>query len=433
MTSLRNCILLISILIYLAPVDSFSVQMINDFITLWKHVKKKIAAIKIKNNKTTVDFLKSNGYAVESHIVRTEDGYLLTLHHIPYGKKEVPTVSTQHSKPVILLQHGFLWSSMAWVIMGSERSLSYLLADNGYDVWIGNSRGNMYSRNHTKYSPDKDKELFWNFSWHEMGYYDLSATIDYILRVTYQTKLYYIGYSMGATAYYVLMSLRPDYNQKIRAMLCLAPIVYPQHMQSPFAKVLHSIRFKLEWFLKTFNMYEVFPNGWFLDRMNELLCTQSSRFQKLCKYVLFLMIGFDYAQLNDTALPTIFLHLPAGTSLKCMVHYLQLMEAGTEFRQYDYGQEENIIHYNSVRPPAYPLHKVTTPVYMYYSQNDWLSPPKDVERLVQALPNIVTIYKVPYSKFNHLDFVWAVDVKPLLYDNIIKTLNNLATENISGK
>lgn len=264
------------------------------------------------------------------------------------------------------------------------------------------------------------------YSWHEMGYYDLPATIDYILNVTCQTQLYFVGYSMGATAYYVLTSLKPEYNAKIKAMFCLAPIVYPNHMRSPFAKVLHFIRFKLEWFLQTFNLYEVFPSGWFLDRMNDLLCSETSRLQKLCKYVLFLMIGYDYAQLNDTALPIIFLHLPAGTSLKSMVHYLQLMDAGTEFRQYDYGEEGNIINYNSKNPPAYPLHRVTTPVYMYYAQNDWLSPPKDVERLLRVLPNVVSVYKVPYENFNHLDFVWAVDVKHLLYDNIIRTLNTMS-------
>jgi len=37
----------------------------------------------------------------------------------------------------------------------------YVMADSGYDVWLGNARGNTYSRRHIKLTA-KRKE-FWNF------------------------------------------------------------------------------------------------------------------------------------------------------------------------------------------------------------------------------------------------------------------------------
>jgi hypothetical protein len=54
-----------------------------------------------------------------------------------------------------------------------------LLSNLGYDVWLGNNRGNIYSKDHK--TLDYGSEEFEAFSFYEMGTKDLPAMIDYIL------------------------------------------------------------------------------------------------------------------------------------------------------------------------------------------------------------------------------------------------------------
>lgn len=89
------------------------------------------------------------------------------MHRIPYSPRNGPG---ERKQPVFLM-HGLLDSSSTWVIMRPENGLAYLLADLGYDVWMGNARGNRYSRRHVARDPDgrrSDRRQFWEFSWHEV-------------------------------------------------------------------------------------------------------------------------------------------------------------------------------------------------------------------------------------------------------------------------
>jgi lysosomal acid lipase/cholesteryl ester hydrolase len=68
-----------------------------------------------------------------------------------------------------------------------------------------------------------------------MGVYDLSAEIDYILTNTSAKHIQYVGHSMGSTMFYVLMSMKPEYNAKIRHMVALAPVAFLRNTKSLFA------------------------------------------------------------------------------------------------------------------------------------------------------------------------------------------------------
>ena len=74
----------------------------------------------------------------------------------------------------------------------------------GYDVWMGNTRGNTYSRNHVSFDPCSSCPDFWSFGFDDSGVKDYSAEIDYILDVNSNyEKLHFVGHSMGCTQFVV--------------------------------------------------------------------------------------------------------------------------------------------------------------------------------------------------------------------------------------
>ncbi|GLG98543.1 Lipase 1 [Gryllus bimaculatus] len=352
---------------------------------------------------TTPELISKYGYPSETHEIITEDGYILTFHRIPYGRNSV--AKTANPKP-LYLQHGLMSSSDDWIITGPEKGFGYILADAGYDVWIGNSRGNKWSRRHLTLDPSKNK--FWDFSWHEMGVYDLPAAIDYILEVSGQEQLHYVGHSMGTTMFTILGAERPEYNAKIRAAALLAPAVLFAHKSDPIlAKLL--------------GVHDVFKHHAIYTSIGDNFCKDGDPTQTLCLGAAEL-IGVNLEQFNESTLPVFLGHFPSGAAAKNYLHYGQSIHTG-EFRQYDRGVVQNIIKYGRTKPPKYNLSKVTAPVAVHYSTNDGTVMPEDAVALAERLPNLIDLNLVPNERFNHLDFVIAIQAKELVYDLVISQLD----------
>ncbi|XP_046394636.1 lipase 3-like [Ischnura elegans] len=358
----------------------------------------------------TPELIEYYGYPVEKHVVETEDGYLLTMHRIPHGKD----LSPAGNRSVVYLQHGLSCSSSDWVIMGPGKGLAYILADEGYDVWMGNIRGNLYSRAHAWLSPEES--TFWQFTWDQMGRYDLPAQIDHILNQTGHEQLFYVGHSMGTTMFYVMGAMRPEYNSKIIAQFSLAPVGFMGRLQTPISYLAKFVN-QLEWIADKLGINEFLPNSDLLDSIGATLCKDEAITQSLCSNILFLLCGYDSKQLNDTMIPVIIGHVPAGTSTKTIIHYAQEVNSG-RFSRFDYGKVENLRIYGQEVPPDYNLSLVTAPIYLHYAENDWLANVEDVMDLSNKLPNVVEKLEVSDHDFNHLDFLWAIDVKELVYNNI---------------
>lgn len=147
--------------------------------------------------KSMAELAVKYGFRYEEHTVVTRDGYILTLGRIPGMLNEDQHPNSNNSdekKPVILLAHGMGCNMMQWVFNTNSTAHAYVLARAGYDVWMTNNRGTVYSLGHVKLDAKKDRE-YWSFTWEQMGTEDLVAIMDHVLSATGKATLSYMGHS----------------------------------------------------------------------------------------------------------------------------------------------------------------------------------------------------------------------------------------------
>nr|CAI5829897.1 unnamed protein product [Callosobruchus analis] len=352
-----------------------------------------------------------HGYRAETHVVVTEDGYLLKIHRIPPKKNG--------AQPVFL-QHGLLGSSADWIVNGNN-SLAFLLADYGYDVWLGNARGNTYSKGHV--SIPVQSPHYWNFSFHEMGTRDLPAVLYYVSNTTNQLgELIYVGHSMGTTMFFVFSSLLPQAAKNVKLMVALAPVAYMTHIRSPI-RYLAPFSSDIDWIVKHLGFNQFLPSNRILKFL-EYDCELFQIDRSVCENLIFTLCGFDKKEFNAEILDVVLSKEPAGTSTKTVVHYAQEIQHSGDFQQFDYGVDGNMIEYGTKTPPLYNISNIKRPIYMMYGQNDWLANIIDIRRLAENITTLVDIYKVQMDSFNHVDFLFGKDAEKLVYNPLIKVIRN---------
>eukprot|EP00794_Sanderia_malayensis_P012755 gene12755-14062_t len=370
-----------------------------------------------ESHMTVPEIIIHNGYPVEEHFVTTEDGYILGLHRIPGGRNEKAPSNTSHAKPVAFLQHGLLCSSADWVVNLRNESLGFLLADAGFDVWLGNSRGNTYSRKHVSLPVASD--AFWKFSWDEMASKDLPAVINHVKKTTKQEQMYYVGHSQGTMIAFAEFSSNQVVAKSIKKFFALGPVAFLGNMKSPL-KYLADIVPELKLLFKILGVRDFMPQSWLIKWLASHICTLSLG-ETACEDIIFILCGFDKAQMNATRLDVYTTHSPAGTSVQNMIHYAQAYKS-KKFMKYDFGKDGNIEKYGQATPPEYNLANFNVDTVMYSAGNDWLADPRDVTRLVAGLKKNILDKHKEIEPWMHLDFIWGMDATELVYNEIIKDM-----------
>lgn len=132
-------------------------------------------------------------------------------------------------KKTVYLQHGLIDSADTFVMNDEHKAPAFILANKGYDVWLGNIRGNRYSN--AALSPQKRD--YWEFTFDELAKFDLPAAFSYIANKTGQ-KINYIGHSQGTLIMFIALSMKyKNVQENLANFIALGPIVYINDMDSP--------------------------------------------------------------------------------------------------------------------------------------------------------------------------------------------------------
>jgi gastric triacylglycerol lipase len=349
-------------------------------------------------------------YPIETHNITTQDGYILTFYRI-----QAKNTYIQEGLPVIYLQHGLLASSDCWIMNDEPQAPAFMLANKGYDVWLGNNRGSKHSLLNINYTTN-DTE-FWQFTWQHMAKYDIPAAFAYIAGATKQ-KIHYIGHSEGTTQMFAALSLQePIVMNNIETFIALGPVAYVHNGESPILKELAESPFAaiVEYLgINDFMPPNSLSNHWAAD-----ICTY---FRDECIQIVN-ATDPDRKLVNIPRIAIYFGHWPAGTSSLNMFHWRQMvLETENVFPMYNYGVAGNIENYGQPTAPTFDLGNINIPVHLFVGSDDVFAGPLDATLLRNDLvgsPN-VTFNEYPMAHTSFLlgrDMSFMNKVFAILKDN----------------
>ncbi|CAH1402857.1 unnamed protein product [Nezara viridula] len=373
---------------------------------------------KFRSLRSITELAAAEGYEATNIELLTEDGYSLWIHRIG-----------NNSGPPVLFQHGILLAADSWITR-PHKDLAFVLLERGYDVWLSNQRGTVY--NEYSLRIPKTNPKYWDFSFHEAGYYDLPASIDAVLDKRGVDKLFYIAHSLGTTTFLVMTSCRPEYNTKIKAALLLAPIAYgPTYSEmKPFLRKMVQaapITYKA---LQLLGHYQIGYRTELKIQALKLFCGEFSVTQSMCLDVIGLYTGEDRTNLDKNDFHNFIPYGSAGTSIKTLYHLAQNFRSG-EFRQFDYGAEGNLQRYQNTSPPSYRLNLVTPPVALIWGLNDNFLSETSVKKLASHLPNVIYNKAVADPKFAHFDMILGADAREVLHPSVVEIMESFTKEDIN--
>ncbi|KAI1110706.1 Alpha/Beta hydrolase protein [Nemania sp. NC0429] len=382
--------------------------------------KKKSISSSIRNAHDFVSICATYGYTAEEHVALTKDGYLLGLHRLAWKKGEddvkVNNGSASVKKRVVYLHHGLLMNSEVWVCQTDEqRCLPFVLVEQGFDVWLGNNRGNKYSKKSIKCSPNSTK--FWNFSIDEFAFYDIPDSIQYILDFTKQPSLSYIGFSQGSAQAFASLAINPKLNDQVNVFIALAPAMSVPGLQNGVVDAL----------------IKASPQVLFLLFGRRSILSSATTWQSILYPPIFIklidmgnnfLFGWKSNNMSLSQKLAAYPHLYSFTSTKSVVHWFQIIR-NKSFQMFDDDLQTALgigTPNKYTKVAKYPTRNIKTPIVIVYGGSDSLV---DIKVMLQELPKRTVATEIPH--YEHLDFLWARDADTQVFRHVFDALDNFTS------
>ncbi|KAH9912173.1 triacylglycerol lipase [Fomitopsis serialis] len=365
------------------------------------------------------------GYTHEEHVVLTKDGYLLGLHRLPFRRGEDSgRRGASTGKPVVYLHHGLLMNSEVWICLTDPaRSLAFTLVELGFDVWLGNNRGNKYSKKSIHHNPNSTK--FWNYSIDDFAWHDIPDSIEYILDVTKEPSLSYVGFSQGTAQAFAALSIHPQLNNKVNVFVALAPAMSPPGLHASIVD----------------GLMKASPTLLFLIFGRRAILSSAPAWQSLLYPPVFtsvihhslrFLFGWQSKNISPLQKSAAYAHLYSFSSVKAVVHWFQIMRNG-KFQMYDEDVQKVIrvsgaaaerhrpSGVTSYAPARFPTRNIVSPVVLLYGDSDSLV---DIDMMLRQLPGH-TMARRLYG-YEHLDIIWGDEVDRDVHPHAVEALRQYA-------
>lgn len=289
-----------------------------------------------------------------------------------------------------------------WIDNEPDVAVANQFANAGYDVWLGNNRGNKYSATNNHMTPSSDPKHFFDYSFQDLGEYDLKTQIEQVLSVTGKMQLTYMGHSQGTSQmYYALATDQEWFKSRVNLFIAAAPIVRFKHIETK-AKLGITLMYPLEAIFDGADVWSIMGKEINSEFDNWKKTSLNGAFVEWFLNAVGGSSEYENAKWSDIAGSW----GPARASTKELFHYGQMIKSDT-FQMYDYGSD-NMSMYGQAAVPQLSLAGIDLPIAMFVGMEDPLANYQDCEWVRDQLDNVVHYQEI--DNFDHSSFTDGQDM-----------------------